>query len=271
MLLVSFLEKRKFQHHGTKKIIAVSQTLKNDLIEEYGILPDKIDVIYNGADPDRFKNGENRDLRNTMLKKLGIPPDSTVILFVGGDWERKGLSYLLEAHNQLNRSDVHVLVIGHGNPDLYSSQISDTSETVHFHFFDEQIENWYNISDIFVLPSIYEPFGMVVVEAMASGLPVITAAIAGVSEIIENGYDGIIIDNPADVNKLKKHLVSLINNPSLRKQMGSHARIKAFRCSWSRIAAETRLIYKKLRQEESSIGPKHKLFPNPETAFQDIY
>ncbi|OGL44605.1 MAG: hypothetical protein A2161_11130 [Candidatus Schekmanbacteria bacterium RBG_13_48_7] len=252
MLIVSWLEKRCFNHRRTKRIIAVSNSLKNDLIHEYGVSPEKIDVIYDGVDPERFCPDDSNNIRKDKLTQLGIPLESIIVLFVGGDWERKGLIYLLKAFQNLQANNVHLLIVGKGDVNLYQALSADLNifrSNIHFLPFDVRIEQWYNAADIFVLPSLYEPFGMVALEAMSCGLPVITTSRSGISEIIKNGYNGIVLHDPEHIDILTMTLRDLIENPDKREQLGKNARTSALKYTWQQITSETLSIYQETGKE----------------------
>jgi len=102
---------------------------------------------------------------------------------------------------------------------------------------------YYAASDIFVLPTIYEPFGLVIVEAMASGLPVITSRVAGAADLITDGVNGLLLRAPSDVHGLAAKIELLLSNAGLRKAMGERARETAEKSSWDQVAQKTLKVY----------------------------
>ena len=109
----------------------------------------------------------------------------------------------------------------------------------------------FGAADLFAFPTYYEPFGMVITEAMASGLPVITSRSAGASEMITEGVSGLLLDQPADAGELARKITLLLSNEALRKDMGLQARPAAsgYRCS--HVAEDTlRLYYRSLGREQ---------------------
>jgi len=120
------------------------------------------------------------------------------------------------------------------------------NSSVHFISFDEKIENWYNISDILVLPSLYEPFGMVALEAMACGVPIIASESSGVTEIVGHGREGLILKDPSNITEFSRALLFLVNDREKRHEMGHNAYLKSKEYSWEMIARKTRKVYEEI-------------------------
>jgi glycosyltransferase involved in cell wall biosynthesis len=112
--------------------------------------------------------------------------------------------------------------------------------------FTDQIEQYYAAADVFVFPTPYDAFGMVISEAMACGLPVIAAATAGAAEIIEPGRTGLIVEDPADVAALTAHLQSLAADPAARTRIGDAAAEAMRAHSWDSVASETMTLYERI-------------------------
>ncbi len=183
--LIISLERKIFSPKYTKAIVSVSKFLKNKIIEEFNYPEEKIFVIYNGVDIAFFKNEGEKEL-NKNLK----------ILFVANDFKLKGLKELISAIKSINGVELTVV----GNDKFYD----DVPENVNFlgKKNSKELKEIYNKSHILVHPTYFDPFSNVCLEAMACGLPVVTTKINGVSEIIENKKDGIIIDYPPKVEEI---------------------------------------------------------------------
>jgi UDP-glucose:(heptosyl)LPS alpha-1,3-glucosyltransferase len=221
-LLLLYLERQCL--YRSKLIIANSIMVKNDIMKHYSISNEKIQVIYNGVDLQRF-HPIPKEQKATIKNSLGLQ-DNRIILFVGADFERKGLPVLLKAFSILDFRDVKLMVIGKRGRKRYLSMIKKLGieDKVILWSAGPKIEKLYAIADIFVLPTIYDPFSNATLEAMAAGLPVITTSNNGASELIENGIQGFIIDNPLDINALvEKISITLLNSEGI----GKKARIKA--------------------------------------------
>jgi UDP-glucose:(heptosyl)LPS alpha-1,3-glucosyltransferase len=105
------------------------------------------------------------------------------------------------------------------------------------------VEAFFAAADVFVFPTVYDPYGLVISEAMASGLPVITSQSAGAAELIASGENGLLTDRPWDVDGIAAHLVSLRDDAGLRSRLGNAARTRIQPFTWDRTAAETLAVY----------------------------
>jgi UDP-glucose:(heptosyl)LPS alpha-1,3-glucosyltransferase len=186
-----WLEKRTFSAQNTRLVIANSHRGKDEIVRHYGFPADRIHVIHNGVDCERFKPAN---------RSRG---DGFVLLFVGTGFERKGLAFCIRALKELPQT-VRLRVVGKGNRRRYERLARRLGVAARVDFAEtmEKIESVYASADVFVLPAIYEPFANACLEAMACGVPVVTSRINGASEIIEHGKNGAIIDEPNDIEAL---------------------------------------------------------------------
>ncbi|GAB6182658.1 glycosyltransferase family 4 protein [Thermodesulfovibrio hydrogeniphilus] len=219
-LLAEYLMYKK---HKYKKIIAISELVKKNLIEHYSVNPEDIVVIYNGIDTTKFKKNEN--YRKEIRQKYNIKESDLVALFVGSGFERKGVKYFIQAIERVPHP-ICGLIVGKGNPKKYEKFIKN--QRIIFCGPQKEIEKYYSASDIFIFPTMYEPFGLVVLEAMACGLPVITTSLAGASEIIEHMKDGFIVEKPEMVNEMAKYIKLLIEDKNMYNQISVNAQKKAY-------------------------------------------
>jgi UDP-glucose:(heptosyl)LPS alpha-1,3-glucosyltransferase len=166
-------------------------------------------------------------------------------MFAGGDWERKGVRYIIEALPPLSKRNVKLIIIGRGDEEYYGrlAELKQVRERIIFVPHSSNLWEYYAASDIFVFPTIYEPFGLVIVEAMASGLPVITSRVAGAADLIIDGVNGLLLRAPSDVNDLAAKIELLLSNAELRKTMGERARETAEKFSWDQVVQETLEVY----------------------------
>ncbi|MBF0521284.1 MAG: glycosyltransferase family 4 protein [Nitrospirae bacterium] len=209
----------------TPVIVANSNMVKQDIIADYGISAEKIRVLYNGVDLKRFKK-DNRDIyRAALRQELGISDAVPVVVFVGSGYERKGLQALLRAISLVNY-DIMVLVAGKGDIEKYKrfSKKLGVMERCIFLGPVKTIESVYSAGDVFVLPTLYDPFSNASLEAMAAGLPVITTKTNGVSELIENEINGAILDDPLNAEALADTINAVIPHAV---EMGKSASVKA--------------------------------------------
>lgn len=185
------IERQTFSVHCTRGIIANSNRGKEEIIRHYGFPAERITVIYNGVDLKRFQPVVRADSPGLRL------------LFVGTGWERKGLRYCIEALAKLP-VDVHLRVVGKGDTTGYLRLAAalGVADRVEFAGYDADVAREYLAADLLVHPAIYEPFANVCLEAMASGLPVVTSRANGASEIVNHGRNGAIVKESNDIASL---------------------------------------------------------------------
>ena len=216
-------EKQAFRR--AKLIVAVSQKVKQELVEA-GILADKIRVILNGADLEEFRPGQGD------RAQWQLPKHILIALFAGDiRSNRKNLDTVLEA--LLHVPTLHLAVAGATEGSPYPDRVKalGLSQRVHFLGHRRDLPELMRTVDFFVFPSRYEPFGMVVIEAMASGLPVIVASTAGVAEIISPEC-GVVLANSEDKEGLVEAFKVLTDNAELRSRMGQAVRQVAEQHCW---------------------------------------
>lgn len=229
------LEKRLFSDTGL--IVANSRMVKEQIIRHYAVPEAKITIIYNGVDLIRF-TPENREMwREKVRRDLSVSAHDTLLLFVGSGFKRKGLKALISAMALIKEGDLKALVIGGDEVSSYKRWAAQCGMGGKIVFLGAQreIEQFYAGADLFVLPTLYDPFSNATLEAMASGLPVITTRNNGAAELIENGREGFVIPDPLDVQRLADAIRHSL--PRLRV-MGERAREKAEQFPIQKVARE---------------------------------
>ena len=226
-LTILYLEKRLFKSKKLKFVIANSRRGKEEIIRHYKLPEDKICVIYNGIDIKAFNLNDRENIRADYRGRLNIK-NETLLLFVGSGFERKGLRFLIEALGILKSKGyerLKLVVVGKGEIRKYQAmaELCGTGEDVKFIGPASDVKGYYCAADIFVLPSIYEPFSNACLEAMASQLPIVTSRINGVSEILTRGKDGMIVDDPSDPEEIAKKIEPLLHEET-RLTVGKAAR-----------------------------------------------
>ncbi|MCD6600141.1 MAG: glycosyltransferase family 4 protein [Dehalococcoidia bacterium] len=243
--LATFVEGLIFRCNSRKAYIVVSQPMKKEFIRHYGAAAENITVIPNGVDPEMFTPANRPLYRDSIRQRYGISRSDQVLMLAGGDWERKGVSYAIEALSLLPQPDVKLLIVGSGDAKFYGqfAELKQVRERIIFVPHSNNLQEYYAASDVFVLPTIYEPFGLVIVEAMASGLPVITSGFAGAADVIIDGVNGLLLREPSDVNDLATKIELLLLNAELRRTMGEHARETAEKLSWDCVTQKAIDVY----------------------------
>ena len=189
------LEEALLANRGADRVIVNSQMVKTEIVDLYSYPADKIDIVRNGVPVGQFRFDPK--LREESRDQLKVKPDEIALLFAGSGWERKGLRFAIAAMALCNSRKMHLLVAGRGHQRSYKSK--------HVRFLGEVPDPVpiYSAADIFILPTIYDPFSNACLEALACGLPVITTRSNGFSEIIEQGVHGSIVDFANNVAGLR--------------------------------------------------------------------
>jgi alpha-maltose-1-phosphate synthase len=250
-------------------VIAVSEAMKADLISFYNIDPAKVRVIYNGIDTDRFKKIENPD----VLQKYGVDPQRPYVMFVGRITRQKGIIHLVEAIPHLEKGTQVVLCAGAPDNDEIAGEMTQKVDEA-----KSRVENniiwitkWvpendlvplYTHASIFICPSVYEPFGIINLEAMACETAVVASATGGIKEVVKDGETGILVPfeplrngdvGPKNPDKFSKDLAdainSLLRSPEKIKNMAAASRRRVEKMfSWKNIAKQTLDFYQELIQ-----------------------
>jgi len=236
-----WIEDAPYKGKNLQKIIAISDMVKQDILRWYGISEDRIDVIYNGVDIERF-HPRNRQYREEIRKRYGIG-DEFVILFVSNNFRMKGLRYLLEALFRLKKeghSPFKLLILGRDrqNPYLRLAKKLGILEEVIFAGSTDEPEKYYGAADLLVHPTFYDACSLTVLEALASGLPVITTLSNGAGGIITPGQEGFLISDPQDVQILVQQVSFFLNSGVMQRASIAARRLAetySFEKNWSRM------------------------------------
>ncbi|WP_026734484.1 glycosyltransferase family 4 protein [Fischerella sp. PCC 9605] len=232
-------EKKAF--HQAQVVVAVSDKVAKDLIE-IGVPPESLQVIVNGVDLQEFSPGISD------RQKWGLPQEVPLALFAGDiRIPRKNLDTVLHALVKVPQLHLAVAGITEGSPYLQLSASLGLSDRVHFLGLQHDVPELMKAVDFLVFPSRYEPFGLVVIEAMACGLPVITASTTGAAELI-TPEAGIVLPDPDDTEALAQGLLLLASDRNLRSQMGKTARTIAEQHSWDRMAKSYVDLFEQLKK-----------------------
>jgi glycogen synthase len=247
-------------------IIAVSKEAKNDILRFFDVDEKKIHIIYNGIDTEEFRpiHAPNK------LKAFGIDPKKPYVLFVGRITRQKGIIHLVNAIKYMD-PDFQVVLCA-GAPDTkeiaaemksHVAQIQRKRKNVFW--IREMVDTptkiaFYSHAALFCCPSIYEPFGIINLEAMACEIPVVASAVGGIKEVVVPGKTGFLVPiqqkkvspfEPLNPDKFARDLARQINrlmaDPALRAKMGKAGRIRAIEIfSWKTIAEKTYALYRSL-------------------------
>lgn len=239
---------------NSDKVIAVSKGMKEDIISVYGIPGDRIEVIYNGIDLEEYKPSASDEAR----RKYGVK--DKYILFVGRVTRQKGITHLVDAAQYLP-GDVQVVLCA-GAPDTKEIQEEMEAKVKHrpnILWINEMVSRkdvieLYSNAMVFVCPSIYEPFGIINLEAMACHTPVVASAVGGILEVVVDGETGLLVE-PGKPKELAAAITRLLGDPALRRRMGDAGRKRVEeKFSWDTIAAQTKELYARVKAQAARSG-----------------
>jgi UDP-glucose:(heptosyl)LPS alpha-1,3-glucosyltransferase len=184
------LERRVFA--TTAQIVAIARTGKAEIEQLYRVPAARVHVVYNGVDLARFRPATHAE-RAAARAEVDVARDALTLLFVGSGFERKGLATAIDALARL-AGDARLLVIGKGDPRAYQAQAErlGVAKRIGWLGVRPDVERWYGAADVVVLPTAYEPFGNVHLEALACGVPMVTTSRAGGAEIVRDDCGGVV-------------------------------------------------------------------------------
>jgi len=224
-----WVEDAPYRARGLRAIIAISDMVKKDMMRWYRVPEERIHVIYNGVDLERF-HPRNRRYRQEIRSRHAIG-DEFVLLFVSNNFRMKGLVSLIRALAEMkkeNSSPFRLLVLGRDRQESYSSLAREMgiSKEVIFAGSTQEPEKYYGASDILVHPTFYDACSLTVLEALASGLPVITTASNGASGVLRHGEEGWVVGDLDGGEELKRGIAYFLDEKR-RGKASTRAREKA--------------------------------------------
>ena len=247
-------------------IVAVSSETKVDILKLFDVEADRVRIIYNGIDPDEYK----MTAATTALKKYGVDPAVPYVLFVGRITRQKGIVHLVNAIKYMDAG--YQVVLCAGAPDtkeiaveMRSAVDAARKNRPNVIWIDEMVDKQavyelYSHAAVFCCPSIYEPFGIINLEAMACETAVVASAVGGIKEVVVHGETGFLVPlaqmqespfEPVNPDQFSKDLAARINelmaNPELRTKFGKAGRARVIeKFSWAEIARQTKALYESI-------------------------
>jgi glycogen synthase len=261
----SWVEKTAYEN--ADGVIAVSESMRRDVHDLYGVPFEKIGVIYNGIDLNEFRHSPNPE----VLASYQINPDKPFVLFVGRITRQKGIIHLVNAIQHISKDIQIVLCAGAPDTEEVGREMANKVEEAQIKSHNDII--WisriipkkdlvalYSHASLFICPSVYEPFGIINLEAMACGTPVVASATGGIPEVVVHNETGLLISfepvssadfEPRDPERFSYDLATAINNllanPDKTEAMAKKSRQRVEQhFSWSSIAQKTLEFYKGL-------------------------
>jgi UDP-glucose:(heptosyl)LPS alpha-1,3-glucosyltransferase len=241
--LVTRLDRLVMRPRAAARFIAPSERVCGELDRHYR-LTEQVRVVRHGTDIAAFHPRNRARWRGAVRAELGLRDSDFVALYVGD--LQKAMPAAIRA--VARTADVHLVAVSPSDPGPYArlATAERIAGRVRFLPPTAQVERYYAAADVFLFPTYYDAFGLVVAEAMATGLPVITSRAAGAAELIEHGESGWLTADPWDPDQIVEGLRALAVDPALRERMGAAARSRIEAYTWDRAAEQTLAVYREV-------------------------
>ncbi len=243
------------------QVICCSDYMKSEVKDHFSVPDDKIKVIRNGVKEKSLTTGIQKNLRGRYAHF-----DEEIVYYIGRLVQEKGVQFLLEAAEEIlyHRPNVKFIISGSGpkSQDL-KNQVNAASLTQKVKFtgqVDYKLRNsLYHMADVAVFPSLYEPFGIVALEAMVTKTPVVVSDVGGLGEIVTHNYNGLKAF-PANAHSLATNILNILENPNLAQQLSNNAyKIVNNKYNWQMIAKKTHQVYQDVIKEYQTCDWANKL------------
>jgi len=246
VVLSYFAKMSKEICENADKLIAISKYTAQSYISEFHVPPDKIEIIPNAVDTNKFHPAvDGYEVR----KKLNLEERDRVVLFVGRLDYNKGIEYLLRSFSRINEegTEARLVIVGEGALKKYICKYPLKNSIIPVgHVSEEDLPKFYAASNLVVLPSLMEGFGITLLEAMASGKPCVATRAGGVEDVVINGETGLLVP-PADSYSLCHAIRTFLTDDKLSKEFGTAGRKRAENYfTWGKVAKRTVEVYKKV-------------------------
>ncbi|MEJ7787917.1 MAG: glycosyltransferase family 4 protein [Solirubrobacteraceae bacterium] len=226
----------------TKLLCAVSSGLASEIGRAFPRMVPHVRTVPNGVDTTEFR--PDAAARSAVRESLGLEGDALVALFVGGDWDRKGLSYAVDALSLAARW--HLVVAGEGDAEAFRRRAKEAgvADRLHLRGAVGHMAPLYAAADAFVLPTAYETFSLVTYEAAASGLALLVTRVSGVEDVLRDGSNGWFIER--DASDIARRLTALASDLELMRRMAGRARDDAQAFGWPAMVAGYEAAYREV-------------------------
>ncbi|HSS21525.1 MAG TPA: glycosyltransferase family 4 protein [Pyrinomonadaceae bacterium] len=232
-----------------RRIVAISERVRAQLKEHYNVPEDRIVTIPNGINLSRF-DPSNVSARKAVRAHFNIPEDAALVLFVGSQYRLKGLEFAIRAMAEL-KTQAYLLVVGGDSiaPFKRLAEQLGVADRVIFAGARSDLPSIYPAADAFVLPTLYETFALVCIEAMASGLPVLACPVGGIEDYLRDGDNGLHIRREA--GDIAAKLDRVLGDPQLRKRLSDNGLATAKNYAWNKIAKQYLALFDEVLAEKA--------------------
>jgi UDP-glucose:(heptosyl)LPS alpha-1,3-glucosyltransferase len=226
---ILWLERRQFGPQGHRRVLAVSRRVRDEVVADYAVAHDRIAVIYNGVDTDRFHPANRARLGAATRRALGVPDEARVCLAIGSGFRRKGFDLLLRLWREAPPDNTVLVVVGDDERLGNYRRRAGTSVVLTGPRHD--VASILAAGDVVCVPSRQEAFGNVVLEACAAGVPVVTSRRTGAAELLDGALAALVVDDPEDLGALAAALTHALGpeGPAL----AGAARLRAESLPWA--------------------------------------
>jgi len=247
----SWVEKKLINNGKCRMFLPVSGIAKEKFLQEFRVDPEKVQVVHPGVDIDKFNKLDRKACRYETRKQFGIKKTDTVVLFVSMNFELKGLDNLMAAmamtKSKHPSEKLKLLVVGKGNEKKYgrlAQKLGIKDDVIFAGVWKDNIEKIYLSSDIFAMPSGFDTFGMVVLEAMSASLPVIISSNVGAKDLVRNGVNGFVVERE-DIDTISARIAFMLNKGK-RDEMAREAHKVAAQNTWGQMSERVLDIYNRI-------------------------
>ncbi|MEZ6189076.1 MAG: glycosyltransferase family 4 protein [Planctomycetota bacterium] len=256
------VEQRRFTRGNFHRVVAMSDLAGDQIKQRYGLTDDEVITLYNGIDVERFHPDKRAEWRDEYVERLSLPKNPFLVLCVGHDYRRKGVPALIRAAAKIKEQgglpdgrQLRICVVGresHHYERELAAEIKrlDVVDAVRLYGTQDLVERWHGFSDLFVLPTRFDAFGNVVLEAMATGVPALVSVKAGAAEVVEDGVSGWRLEDPDDADTIARRITELASDETKRLAMGQAARAAAEALSWDHHFERMFAIYEEVLAEK---------------------
>lgn len=248
-----FLERRMMAGSSRSVFLPVSTLAAEALQREYDVEPARIRVVHPGVDAERFSGPDRAACRAEIRRRHGIGETDLLVLFVGMNFEVKGLDAVVAAVAKARRARpdaaIRLVVVGKGDERKYGDLARELGIGDAVAFAGPQaegVERYYRAADLFMMLSLFDTFGMAVLEAMAAGLPAIVSPNVGAKDVVEEGVNGFVIPAPGDSDAAARAIAAMADGDA-RARLAAEAARTAARHTWDRTAEEVARVYEAVR------------------------
>ena len=255
------VEDRLVSEGGCRRFLAVSELTRKIFLEEYPIDPARVTVVHPGIDASPYAKLDRERCRREIRGRFGIGPDEPLILFVSMNFAIKGLDHILRGLGRLRAGSpekrFRLLVIGRGDENAYGGLAREQGlgDAVVFAgaVAREKLPEFYLAGDLYAMLSRFDTFGMVVLEAMAAGLPVLISGSVGARDIVREGENGFVVENPEDADAVADRIGAMLKG-DLLEQMGRKAFQTARENTWEAAVASVLAAYEEIWSDQRFVS-----------------